>query len=165
MWNCGFGFSIFTPSPLTRCVQGVICGMPIPTYQMHNVLKVFCRRFCATGSGCKRRSDWSTEAYGRQARLRRQALINKVVTDIIEKISRSGVESNPAESNTRSVSPVSKPEEGKEVVSNRFVYHVLDEKNRTVTREFSVDDSDFLLRRIDTVNAVSERESTIRSRA
>ena len=117
---------------------------------MHNVLKVFCRRFGTSGSGSKRRSDWSTEAYGRPALLRRQALINKVVTDIIEKISRSGLESNPADSNTRTVSPVSKPpEDGGGGVSSRFVYHVLDEKNRTVTREFSVDDSDFLLRRID----------------
>lgn len=138
--------------------------MPIPSYQMHNVLNVFCRRFGKPGSGFEKRydGDRSTEEYSRQARMRRQALIDKVVIDIIAKISRSGLEPNPAELDTQPLSPVGKPEADVGAASGRFVYHVIDEQNRTVTRELSVDDSDFLLRRIDAVNTETEKDPTAR---
>ncbi len=126
--------------------------MFVPSYQMHNVLNVYSRqlRHNMTSANKKSLSDkLPADQVSLTPEGKRQATIEKVSKDILEKItqlgSRSGADHQPAERAKDGVEKESAADDGKE---NTFVFNVIDTINQKRRNTLSVEDSSFLIKRL-----------------
>ena len=127
--------------------------MFVPSYQMHNVLNVYSKqlRHNMTSANKKNLSEkLPTDQVSLTPEGKRQATIEKVSKDILEKItqlgSRNGVDQQPTERAKDGVEKETTADDGKETT---FVFNVIDTINQKRKNTLSVEDSSFLIKRLE----------------
>ena len=127
--------------------------MFVPSYQMHNVLNVYSRQLRHNMTSANKKS-LSEKLPADQVSLtpegKRQATIERVSKDILEKISRlgsgNGVDQQPTERAKDGVEKETAADDGKETT---FVFNVIDTINQKRRNTLSVEDSSFLIKRLE----------------
>ncbi|MDD2388852.1 MAG: hypothetical protein PHP23_03860 [Desulfobacterales bacterium] len=131
--------------------------MEITAYQIHNVLKVYSRQLCRGKSiECQKGLGLisSIDQINISSEGRRQAVIEKVATNIIDRITSYGPQSDVEHEIVNQL----ENEFGKEE-STEFVYNQIDVNNNKITSKLSVEGPDFILSRLEelTKEAVDKR--------
>jgi hypothetical protein len=142
--------------------------MFVPSYQMHNVLKVYSNKLRHNIS--TKRQNSSEKAATKRVNLnsegKRNSTIEKVSKDIFDKIIRFG---------SQTVTSKQGPGGAEESVNNGngsvkpsksgFVYNVMDAVNGKTTNAVSVEDPEFLIQRLDQMSkdtiAIKETDTGI----
>jgi len=127
--------------------------MFVPSYQMHNVLNVYSRQLRHNMTSANKKS-LSEKLPADQVSLtpegKRQATIERVSKDILEKISRlgsrNGIDQQPMERARDEVEKDTAADDGKETT---FVFNVIDTINEKRRNTLSVEDSSFLIKRLE----------------
>lgn len=128
--------------------------MQIPSYQIQNVLKVYSRQF-SHGKllGKNKFSDGnkvSADSVSISSEGKRQAIIDKVANNIVDKIITEGPNENERDE-TKITDQIEK-ELGKKIDFNKgrnqFTYTSIDENNNKVVQTLSVEDSRFIVERM-----------------
>ena len=127
--------------------------MFVPSYQMHNVLNVYSRQLRHNMASANKKS-LSEKLPSDQVSLtpegKRQATIERVSKDILEKISRlgsrNGVDQQPTEHAKDGVEKETTADDGKETT---FEFNVIDTINEKRRNTLSVEDSSFLIKRLE----------------
>ena len=128
--------------------------MQIPSYQIQNVLKVYSRQF-SQGKllGKNKFSDANKVSADRvsiSSEGKRQAIIDKVASNIVDKIITEGPNEN--EKDEAHITNQIEKELGKKIDftkgRNQFTYTSVDENNNKVVQTLSVEDSKFIVERM-----------------
>ena len=128
--------------------------MQIPSYQIQNVLKVYSRQF-SQGKllGKNKFSDAnkvSADSVSISSEGKRQAIIDKVASNIVDKIITEGPNEN--EKDEAHITNQIEKELGKKIDftkgRNQFTYTSVDENNNKVVQTLSVEDSKFIVERM-----------------
>ncbi len=127
--------------------------MYIPSYQIHNVLKVYTKqlsqgRFLDRKRGVEGKS--TMDKINLSAEGKRQAIIEKVAADIVERITNYG----PQDDVEHQIVDTLREELGENVDfatpnTKNFVFNVINGKNEKIINTFSVEDTDFIIRRLE----------------
>ncbi len=127
--------------------------MHIPSYQIQNVLKVYSKqlsqqKFLAKNKTLQQNTQ-SADSVSISSKGKRQAIIEKVATNIIDKITMEG----PIEQVEENITSQIEQELGKKINftnknENKFTYTYIDENDKKVTKSLSVEDSDFVMKRM-----------------
>ena len=134
--------------------------MYVPSYQMHNVLNVYSKklRHSISSKGQNTSKTLPVDRVDLNSGGKRRTTIEKVSKEILDKIMRFGSQTDSPHSslehmkpNTDNVSASARP--------NRvgFVFNVIDTINNKKTNTISVEDSSFLIQRLEELskNAIS----------
>ena len=126
--------------------------MQIPSYQIQNVLKVYSRQL-SQGKIMSRNKFGdagtnSADSVTLSSEGKRQAIIDKVAANIVDRIITEG----PKEKTEEKITSQIEQELGKKINftkdRNQFTYTVIDENNQKSTRTLSVEDSKFIVERM-----------------
>jgi hypothetical protein len=127
--------------------------MHIPSYQIQNVLKVYSKqlsqqKFLAKNKALGQNTA-SSDSVTISSKGKRQAIIEKVATNIINKITMEG----PKEQVEETITSQIEQELGKKInfnsiKENKFTYTYIDENDKKVTKTLSIEDSDFVMKRM-----------------
>jgi len=127
--------------------------MQIPSYQIQNVLKVYSRQL-SQGKILSRSNKFgadikaSADSVTISSEGKRQAIIDKVAANIVDRIITEG----PKEKTEEKITTQIEEELGKKINfakdKNQFTYTVIDEDNQKITHTLSVEDSKFIVRRM-----------------
>jgi thymidine kinase len=127
--------------------------MEIPTYQIHKVMRVYTKQL--TESKLLERSKVlggksSMDQINISTQGKRQAIIDQVAADIVDRITNFG----PRDEIDQEIVDKLESEIGQKVDFNKakksdFVYNTFDEENGKTTSTISVDDSRFLINRLE----------------
>ena len=127
--------------------------MFVPSYQMHNVLNVYSRQLRHNMTSANKKSlseKLPTDQVSLTPEGKKQATIERVSKDILDKISRlgsrSGVDQQPTERAKDGVEKEAVADDGKEAT---FVFNVIDTINQKRRNTLSVEDSSFLIKRLE----------------
>ena len=127
--------------------------MHIPSYQIQNVLKVYSKQLSQQKFLAKNRTlgqnTASADSVSISSKGKRQAIIEKVATNIIDKIIIDGPKEQVGETITTQI----EKELGKKInftekKENKFTYTYIDENDEKVTKSLSIEDSDFVMQRM-----------------
>ena len=127
--------------------------MFVPSYQMHNVLNVYSKQLRENITSVKRKNE-SEKSPADRVNLtpagKRQATLEKVSKDILEKITRFGTQygtgKEPAE---RATEGMEKETAAANEEASTFVFNVIDTINQKQRNALSVEDSSFLIKRLE----------------
>jgi len=130
--------------------------MQIPSYQIQNVLKVYSRQLSQGKILSKNKfanaNKISADSVNISSEGKRKAIIDKVASNIVEKIIIEGPQQKSEEKITSQI----EKELGKKInftkEKNQFTYTEIDENNQKITHTLSVEDSKFIVQRM-TVSA------------
>jgi len=126
--------------------------MQIPSYQIQNVLKVYSRQL-SQGKILSRNKFGvadrvSADSVNISSEGKRQAIIEKVASNIVDKIINEG----PKEKNEEQITNQIEKELGKKINFTRgktqFTYTTIDDNNNKITQTLSVEDSQFVVKRM-----------------
>lgn len=127
--------------------------MEIPSYQIQNVLKVYSKQL-TQGKILARnknvgRNQVSADNVNISAEGKRTAIIEKVAANIVDRITREG----PREKEEQEITGQIENELGGKIDFTRrkeekFSFTTIDENNKKVTKYLSVEDSNFVIRRL-----------------
>ena len=127
--------------------------MHIPSYQIQNVLKVYSKqlsqqKFLAKNKVLQQNTQ-SADSVSISSKGKRQAIIEKVATNIIDKITMKG----PIEQVEENITSQIEQELGKKInftdkKENKFTYTYIDKNDKKVTKSLSIEDSDFVMKRM-----------------
>ena len=127
--------------------------MHIPSYQIQNVLKVYSKqlsqqKFLAKNNTLGQNTP-SADSVTISSKGKRQAIIEKVASNIIDKITMEG----PKEQVEETITSQIEKELGKKInftgkKENKFTYTYFDENDEKVTKSLSIEDSDFVMQRM-----------------
>ena len=127
--------------------------MYVPSYQMHNVLNVYSkslRQNMASEGNKKTPEKPQTDRVKLSPEGKLQATIEKVSKDILDKISRYGSLNETRQRITEHTNVNSDNETLPHEVENKtFVFNAIDTINEKRTNTLSVDDSSFLIQRLE----------------
>jgi hypothetical protein len=126
--------------------------MQIPSYQIQNVLKVYSRQLSQGKILSKNKfantNKISADSVTISSEGKRQAIIDKVASNIVVRIITEG----PKEKNEEKITSQIEKELGKKInftkEKNQFTYTKIDENNQKITHTLSVEDSKFIVRRM-----------------
>jgi len=127
--------------------------MHIPSYQIQNVLKVYSKQLSQQKFLAKNKTlaqnTASTDSVTISSKGKRQAIIDKVATNIIDKITMEG----PREQIEETITSQIEKELGKKINftkknENKFTYTYIDENDEKITKSLSIEDSDFVMKRM-----------------
>lgn len=126
--------------------------MQIPSYQIQNVLKVYSRQLSQGKLLSKGKFGAANKVSADSVKIssegKRQAIIDKVAANIVDRIITEG----PKEKNDAQITGQIEKELGKKIDftkgKNQFTYTTVDENNNKVTRTLSVEDSRFVVERM-----------------
>ncbi|MCF6247978.1 MAG: hypothetical protein L3J69_11530 [Desulfobacula sp.] len=126
--------------------------MQIPSYQIQNVLKVYSRQLSQGKMLSKNKFGTATKTSADSVTIssegKRKAIIDKVATNIVDRIITEG----PKEKNEEQITDQIEKEFGKKINfskdKNQFTYTVIDENNQKITHTLSVEDSKFIVKRM-----------------
>jgi len=142
--------------------------MHISSYQMHNVLNVYSKQLSQNGSGDKIKIQLK-KTLADQINLspegKRKATIDKVAKDIVDKISRLGNSKGTGRSSAGlSLEDRSNQLETSQGSGSQFVYNVIDEVNTKKTTKLSVENTNFLMNRLEQIakEAVVKKGESVR---
>ncbi len=127
--------------------------MEIPAYQIHKVMKVYTKQLSQSKIIERQKAlgnKSSNDKINISAKGKRQAVIDKVANDIVNRITTFG----PKEEVDHEIVDQLEKEIGKKVdfrqkQTSQFVFNVIDENNKKTTTSLSVEDSSFLLGRLE----------------
>ena len=120
--------------------------MFVPAYQIHNVLKAYARQLSQPNDG----AGGAKPPIGKiniSDEGKRQAVIDKVAADIVDRISR--FESMPADAPSAQASPPNPTRPPSRRKPAQFIFNVIDAGNQKKTCNLPVEDSRFLSRRLE----------------
>ncbi|MCP3940342.1 MAG: hypothetical protein GY710_02535 [Desulfobacteraceae bacterium] len=126
--------------------------MQIPSYQIKNVLKVYSRQL-SQGKMLSRNkfgtaNNVSADSVNISSAGKRQAIIEKVAANIVDKIITEG----PKEKNEEQITDQIEKELGKKINftkgKNQFTYTTIDGHNNKTTHTLSIEDSQFIVKRM-----------------
>ena len=128
--------------------------MQIPSYQIQNVLKVYSKqltqgKLLAKSQAAGREAQPSADSVTISAKGKRQAVIDKVAANIVNRITTEG----PSEHLEEKIAQQIEKEVGKKInftgnSENNFTYTHVDENNEKITKTLSVEDSEFIMKRM-----------------
>jgi hypothetical protein len=127
--------------------------MLIPTYQIHNVLEVYSKQLSQTRLIERQKSLGQKQQVDKiniSADAKRQSIIEKVATDIVNRITRCG----PQDAVDQEIIHKLEGEIGQSIsfegeVQNQFVFNTIDENNEKTTNTLEVGNSGFLMKRLE----------------
>ncbi len=127
--------------------------MEIPTYQIHKVMKVYIRQLTQTRMLEHRDAHGTKVAADRimlSAEGKRQAIIDKVASDIVEKIKTFG----PHDVFEQEIADQREGDSGQKItfqsaLQSEFVFNVIDEENNKKTNMLSLEDSRVLIKKLE----------------
>ena len=131
--------------------------MQIPSYQIDNVLKVYSKQV-SRGKILERQkslnnvSKPSADKITISSEGKRESIINKVAADIVERITNYG----PQNDIDRNITEQLEKELGGKLTygkegSGQFVYNAIDENNQKTQNTLSVEDTDFVTKRLEEI--------------
>ena len=127
--------------------------MFIPSYQMHNVLNVYSKQLrhnIASGNKNNLSEKMPADQVSLTPEAKRQATIEKVSKDILEKITRFGTRNGTDQEPTeRAKEGVEKETAADDTKETTFVFNVIDTINQKRRNTLSVEDSSFLIKRLE----------------
>lgn len=126
--------------------------MQIPSYQIQNVLKVYSRQLSQGKILSRNKFSQANKISADNVTLssegKRKAIIDKVAASIVDRIITEG----PKEKSEEKITSQIEQELGKKINfskdKNQFTYTVIDENNEKITHTLSVEDSNFIVRRM-----------------
>ena len=126
--------------------------MYIPSYQIHNVLKVYSRQVSQSRIIERQKNLGDSQAVDRiniSTEGKRKVIIEKVASDIVDRITRFG----PQDNIDHTIMSQLQDELGQEIEFNNtndseFVYNTIDNNNNKQTNTLSVNGSSFLVERL-----------------
>ena len=127
--------------------------MFVPSYQMHNILNVYSKKLRHNITSGKDQNTSEEPPAGRvklTSEGKRRATIEKVSKEIYEKIIRFGSQADSSQPKSEQI----KGKVNREVASAKtnktgFVFNVIDTINKKTTNTVSVEDSSFLIQRLE----------------
>jgi hypothetical protein len=139
--------------------------MFVPSYQMHNVLNVYSKQLKQNIASANRKNlsaKLPTDQVSLTPKGKRLATMEKVSEDIIKKISRLGTRNGdrqlPAEQAKKD--GVETETAAEEAPETTFVFNVIDTINQKRKNTLSVEDSSFLIKRLEQLSKkVSEKKT------
>lgn len=127
--------------------------MQIPSYQIQNVLKVYSKQL-SQGKMLSRNNKFgvankvSADSVTISSEGKRQAIIDKVAANIVDRIITEG----PKEENEAQITDQIEQELGKKINFSKdktqFTYTTIDDNNNKTTKTLSVEDSKFVVKRM-----------------
>jgi hypothetical protein len=127
--------------------------MQIPSYQIQNVLKVYSKQL-SQGKMLSRNNKFgiantvSADSVNISSEGKRQAIIDKVAANIVDRIITEG----PKEENEAQITEQIERELGKKINfskdKSQFTYTTIDDDNNKTTKTLSVEDSQFVVKRM-----------------
>ncbi len=127
--------------------------MYVPSYQILNVLKVYTRQLSQPSDGLGASAGGEKPLIGKiniSDEGKRQAVIDKVAADILERISRFGsmeADALPEEGGLSLAGNLERPPSRKETA--HFAFNVIDASNEKMGLNLPVEDSRFLSQRLE----------------
>jgi len=127
--------------------------MQIPSYQIDNVLKVYSKQI-SRGKVIERQRSLARQSSADKITIssegKREAIINKVASDIVDRITNFGPQSDL----DKDITDRLEKELGKKLdygnsVGNQFVYNSIDENNEKTKNTLSVENSNFIVKRLE----------------
>ncbi len=127
--------------------------MQIPSYQIQNVLKVYSRQLSQGKILARNRSVGSSQASADDVSIsaegKRTAIIEKVTSSIVDRITTVG----PREEMEYKIAGQVEKELGQRInftqkKEDKFSFTTIDEDNIKTTKTLSVEDSEFVIRRL-----------------
>ncbi len=123
--------------------------MQIPAYRIHNVLKVYTKQLIQKKLSESRNQSELTDNDNIPVGERQQAVIDRVVGEILDKIIRPDPQGRTAyESMKQRKNTSPNPVESQDHKANTFVYNIIDENNKKKMVTLSVEDSGFLIKQV-----------------
>ncbi len=127
--------------------------MHVPSYQMHNVLNVYSKQLrqnLASTDIPRAIAKLPEDRVNLTSEVNRQTMIEKVSKEILNKISSYGSCHNSLQQKSEQLSRKANPAVPPADVENqRFVFNAIDAVNNKRQNALSVDDSSFLIKRLD----------------
>jgi len=126
--------------------------MHIPSYQIHNVLKVYSKQVSQSRI-LERQKGFAEKPSVDKINIsnegKRKVIIDKVAAGIVDKITRFGPEDQVESSGAYSAEGgTAKPAETVTKNEKDFVYNVIDDQNNKKTNTLSIDSSSFVAQQI-----------------
>ena len=126
--------------------------MFVPSYQMHNVLNVYTKKLRQNIN--KKDQNPTEKPPADRAKLtsggKRRATIEKVSKEIYEKIIRFGSQADSSQSKSKQIKgKVNRKVASAKTNKTGFVFNVIDTINKKTTNTVSVEDSSFLIQRLE----------------
>ena len=126
--------------------------MFVPSYQMHNVLKVYTKKLRKSINSKDQNPTEKPPAD--RAKLtsggKRRATIEKVSKEIYEKIIRFGSQADSSQPKSKQIKrKVNRKVASAKTNKTGFVFNVIDTINKKTTNTVSVEDSSFLIQRLE----------------
>lgn len=126
--------------------------MQIPSHQIHNVLKVYSKHL-SQARAMERRKTLAQEPGEDKINLsaggKRQAIIEKVAADIVERITQSG----PQDKVDQEIVEKLEGELGQSIdfnnQDNNFIFNVIDKDNEKTTATFQMNDPEYFMKRLE----------------
>lgn len=129
--------------------------MYIPSYQIHNVLKVYSRQVSQSRI-LERQKDFNTKTSADKIDIstegKRKMIVDKVAADIVDRITQFGPQ-DPVEIDivnqlqNELKPPVSSGEEKEQ--DQEFVFNVIDDENKKTTNSLSLEGTHFITNRLE----------------
>ena len=126
--------------------------MFVPSYQMHNVLNVYTKklRHNIKSKDQNKSEKPPTDRVKLTSERKRRATIEKVSKEIYEKIIRFGSQAESSHPKSEQIKvKVAKKVASAKTNKSGFVFNVIDTINRKTTNTVSVEDSSFLIQRLE----------------
>ena len=118
--------------------------MQIPSYQIHNVLNVYIKQIIQAKMS-RQKKTFRAESYIDKINItaegKRQSIVNKVASNIIDRITRSDLPKDKLE----------KSSEFNQEREYRFVFNMIDNNNEKTTKSLSMEEAGFLTRKFERV--------------
>ena len=119
--------------------------MHIAAYQIHNILKVYSKKL-TQGRLLNRQGTSDTES----TEDKRQAVVDKVASDIVDRITKQGLQKEDSESVSQNKAEIKNTASGGADNNNTdFIFNVIDQNNEKTTNSMSVENPDFLAKRLE----------------
>lgn len=125
--------------------------MYIPSYQMHNVLNVYCKQLSKNRVGGSSKNQFQksiTDQIKFSPEGKRKATIERVAKEILDKISHLGNQ-NEEDQVALEASYHEQGKQGETKKNNKFIFNVIDELNTKKQNSLSVEDTSFLVNRLE----------------
>ncbi len=125
--------------------------MQIPSYKIHNVLKVFSEQLTQSKTFEQNKFQEqkpTIKGINKASEEKRQAIIKKVADEIFDRVIRSGIQ-NKVENETGSKLKESGPEYTEE--NNEFVFNTIDDKDEKFFCRLLISDSSILIKQLEQV--------------
>ncbi len=127
--------------------------MNVPSYQMHNVLSVYSKQLRQNLASMDKPRGFAKPPEDRvdlTPEVKRQTMIEKVSKEILDKISSYGTHRNSHWRKSDYANRIAiQADPSAEVENQTFVFNAIDAVNNKRQNSLSVDDSNFLIQRLD----------------